>query len=72
MQVEDAHQDPRFKDNILVTGEPSIVFYAGMPLLDKEGYVLGSLCVIDQTPRLLNETQQKALRTLARQVIDKL
>lgn len=72
MQVEDARHDPRFQDNLLVTGSPGIRFYAGMPLLDQEGYALGSLCVIDDKPRLLNDTQQKALRTLARQVIDKL
>lgn len=72
MQVEDARHDPRFQDNLLVTGSPGIRFYAGMPLLDQEGYALGSLCVIDDKPRLLNDTQQRALRTLARQVIDKL
>lgn len=72
MQVEDAVHDPRFSDNPLVTGNPDIRFYAGMPLVDEKGYVLGSLCVIDQKPGHLNEAQQKALRTLARQVVDKL
>ena len=72
MQVEDASLDPRFHNNPLVTGNPDIRFYAGMPLLDDEGHALGSLCVIDQKPGHLNEVQQKALRTLARQVIDKL
>ncbi|MFY1045981.1 ATP-binding protein [Chryseobacterium sp. GP-SGM7] len=72
MQVEDAQNDIRFQDNPLVTGSPEIRFYAGIPLLDKDGYALGSLCVIDQKPKLLNETQQKALRTISHQVIDKL
>ncbi|GEM_PF-453933 len=72
MQVENAHQDPRFRDNPLVTGDPHIAFYAGMPLVDEEGFALGSLCVIDRQPRKLNETQQKALQTLAKQVVNKL
>lgn len=72
MQIKDAQTDPRFQDNPLVTESPNIRFYASMPLLDEEGNVLGSLCVMDHKPRLLNETQRKALRTLTRQVIDKL
>ncbi|WDF70551.1 ATP-binding protein [Sphingobacterium oryzagri] len=72
LQVKDARTDERFKDNPLVTGKPNITFYAGMPLVDEEGYALGSICVIDHQPRELNGIQEKALRTIARQVITKL
>ncbi|WP_295770899.1 ATP-binding protein [uncultured Mucilaginibacter sp.] len=72
LEVEDARSDERFKDNALVTGDPNIVFYAGMPLVDEEGYALGSLCVIDHERRQLNEQQQLALKILAGQVISKL
>jgi diguanylate cyclase (GGDEF)-like protein/PAS domain S-box-containing protein len=67
--IPDATSDERFKDNPLVTGEPKIRFYAGMPLTNAEGYNLGTLCVIDRVPRILTPPQQDALRALARQVI---
>lgn len=72
MQIEDARKDSRFFDNLLVTGDPHIRFYAGMPLVDEDGHALGSLCVIDDRARSLSEIQKKALQTLARQVADKL
>ena len=63
-EVEDAARDPRFKDNPLVTGEPGIRFYAGMPLINQDGHALGTLCVIDRKPRTLSADERGALRTL--------
>ncbi len=72
MQVPDARADERFKDNPLVTGDPHIAFYAGMPLVDENGFALGSLCVIDHERRELTPEQQSALKTLSAQVVTKL
>jgi signal transduction histidine kinase len=68
MIVPDALQDPRFADNPLVRSDPGIRFYAGAPLRAQTGHKLGSLCVIDRVPRQLDEFQNRALRTLSRQV----
>ena len=70
--VEDASSDPRFAANPLVTGEPGVQFYAGMPLTTPDGSAVGTLCVIDREPRTLNEQQRQALRVLARQVMGRI
>jgi signal transduction histidine kinase len=67
--VPDAAQDPRFFDNALVTGEPGLRFYAGALLHTPDGHALGTLCVLDRTPRDLDEPQKAALEALARQAM---
>ena len=67
--VRDATKDRRFADSALVTGEPHIRFYAGIPLINPEGLALGTLCVIDRQPRRLSAAQLKALQALSRQVM---
>jgi len=66
--VPDAREDDRFHDNPLVTGEPHVTFYAGVPLHARNGMPLGTLCVIDTQPRELQEAQKASLTTLAHQV----
>jgi diguanylate cyclase (GGDEF)-like protein/PAS domain S-box-containing protein len=65
MEVPDALADERFRHNPLVTGEPHIRFYAGAPLLLRNGACVGTLCVIDRAPRQLNEQQRATLQQLA-------
>lgn len=67
-QVSDATKDERFCDNPFVTGEPRIRFYAGKPLMSREGEALGTLCVVDLLPRTLTDCQKEALEALQRQV----
>ena len=64
----DASKDERLRDNPQVTGEPHIRFYAGAPLIAREGHALGTLCVVDRRPRELTPAQMEALGALQRQV----
>lgn len=68
-EIEDATKDERFKNNVLVTGNPNIRFYAGYPLVDPDGFALGTLCVIDATPKALNEKQKRGLQLLGENVV---
>lgn len=68
--VPDSRIDERFTGNPLVEGDPYVIFYAGVPLVNKDGFALGSLCVIDSSPRTLTEGQVTALKVLAGHVMN--
>jgi len=66
--IEDATKDERFADNPGVTGDPHIRFYAGCPVKSPDGFVVGTLCVIDKEPRKLSDTELEDLKDLAAMV----
>lgn len=70
--VPDATKDERFASNPLVTGPPGIRFYAGAPLTVESGHTLGTLCVIDTKPRVLDPSGAALLADLAQLVVDEL
>jgi PAS domain S-box-containing protein len=68
-EVSDSSLDPRFADNPLATGEPHVRFYAGAPILTRDGLPLGTVCLIDHKPHQLSPQQKTALQALARHVM---
>ena len=71
-EVQDSTKDPRFHDNPLVTQDPNVIYYLGVPLLTADGHALGTLCVVDHKPRQVSEEAKTALKALSQQVSYKL
>jgi PAS domain S-box-containing protein len=67
--VSDMEQDKRFYDHPFVIDGPKLKFYAGAPLLTSEGFALGTLCVLDFKPQVLNEEQKLILTVLSKHVV---
>lgn len=65
LMIPDATKDERFSDNPLVIGSPDIRFYAGCPIAGPGGNNIGTLCLIDETPRVLSDEELASLRELA-------
>ncbi|MGB6231559.1 MAG: EAL domain-containing protein [Litorimonas sp.] len=71
--IPDATQDPRTRDNPLVTGPPHIRFYCGAPLVASDGSALGALCLIDPEPRPgFSDADQALLMDLAGMVVEQI
>jgi GAF domain-containing protein len=70
--IGDACKDPRSLANPLVAGEFGLRFYAAAPLQTEDQCNLGTLCIIDKTPRSLTEKEQKILKELADVVMDEM
>jgi hypothetical protein len=69
LEIPDTSLDERFRDNPVVTGGPNIRFYAGAPLIDRDGHVLGTVCAMDRLPRELTAEQRDSLTSLAKVVV---
>lgn len=67
--IPDARNDIRFHDNPIVAGQPNVVFYAGVPLINEEGFPLGTICVIDHKPKILSPAQINSLKALSEQTM---
>lgn len=72
LYVPDLTRDPRFRDLPIVAGEPYLRFYCGMPLINREGHALGTLCVVDFEAHELSPSQREAVRRLAQQAMAQL
>lgn len=70
--IEDASKDRRFSNNPLVTGEPNIKSYLGIPLLSPDGFNIGTLCAIDTVPRKFDSKSVELMNHLAKVVIHEL
>jgi signal transduction histidine kinase len=68
--IKNSRIDERFKENPLVVGDPNIVFYAGIPIVTEDGLSLGTVCIIDNKPRELNEKQILAMKMLSNQAMN--
>ncbi|MCZ8155187.1 MAG: ATP-binding protein [Leptospira sp.] len=68
-EIQDSRNDERFIDNPLAVGDPNVIFYAGHPLTTPDNLNIGTLCVIDNKPKKLNEKQKESLAILAKQVV---
>jgi PAS domain S-box-containing protein len=70
--LPDLAAEPETAGNPLVTGEPHLRFYAGVPLVTPDGWAIGTLCVLDREPRTLTDQQVFILKALARTVMTQL
>lgn len=72
MVIADASADPRFSANPMVTGDPNIAAYCGVPLETPDGYNVGALCAIDTSPRDFDPAQVALLAKFAALVVDEM
>lgn len=67
--VENTSEDVRFANNPLVTHEPMLGFYAGVPLRTADNCAIGTFCIMDKNPRKFSASELETLRALANQAM---
>jgi PAS domain S-box-containing protein len=72
VEIPDASKNKQFHNGETVKGNFSPLFYAGIPLIDPDGFRIGTLCVVDQKAKHLNNDQRDALQVLADEVMSHL
>ncbi|MEA5552006.1 PAS domain S-box protein [Anabaena cylindrica UHCC 0172] len=70
--IPDTLADENFATADIVTSEPYVRFYAGIPLIVPGGEVIGTLCVVDKIPRQITPQQLTALESISRLVVRQL
>lgn len=72
MVVPDTLADSRFQNHPHVLAPPHIRFYAGVCLVDDDGYALGTLCVMDHKPSRVEDATLAVLHTMAKEAMNAL
>ena len=62
--VPDTHKDVRFAKSRLVTAGPKFRFYAGYPMKDSDGKIIGTFCALDVKPKKVNKNLTTTLSDL--------
>jgi two-component system sensor histidine kinase VicK len=69
---ENAPEEPCLLTNPNVAGSLGLKFYAGAPLITHDGFLIGTLCIIDQTPRVFSTADREIMQSLAKIVMDEI
>lgn len=72
LNIGDATRDSRFANNPLVTGAPGVRCYLGVPLRSPDGYNIGSLCVLGDTPRVFTDAEVEVLQSFASLIVSQM
>ncbi|PWL31650.1 GAF domain-containing sensor histidine kinase [uncultured Roseivirga sp.] len=69
LEIEDLSNDPKFSTSTVFIDDKSLKFYAGAPIKDRNGFTLGTLCVMDTKPRRLSDIEKSRLKNLSNMVM---